>query len=120
MQRPYRLTKNVDFQAVRDSRCSWAHPLVVLAARPNGLTVTRFGFAVGKRLGKAVVRNRLKRRLREAARRQQPTIAPGWDLVFIARQPLLAADFAQIVAAVEQLLRRAQLLPSEASRPAKE
>jgi ribonuclease P protein component len=91
-----------------------------LAARPNGLAVTRFGFAVGKRLGKAVVRNRLKRRLREAARRQQPTIEPGWDLVFIARQPLLAADFAQIAAAVEQLLRRAKLLPSESSLPAKE
>ncbi len=120
MQRPYRLTKNADFQAVRDSGRSWAHPLVVLAARPNGLAVTRFGFAVGKRLGKAVVRNRLKRRLREAARRQQPTIAPGWDLVFIARQPLLTADFAQIVAAVEQLLHRAKLRQAEAGLTAKE
>jgi len=86
---------------------------LVLCALPNGRDHSRFGFAVGRRVGKAVARNRAKRLMREATRLRQDRIAPGWDLVFIAREPMRQADFRQVERAVEDLLRRAGLLRPE-------
>lgn len=89
---------------------SWAHPLLVLRALPNDLEHSRFGFSVSHWVGKAVVRNRAKRLMREATRLRQGGIEEGWDLVLIARNPIREADFKQVNQAVEQLLRRAGLL----------
>jgi len=113
MKRKYRLTDNEQFQRVRKDGRSWAHPLLVLCALPNDLTHSRFGFAISQRIGKSAVRNRVKRLIREATRLRQPAIAPGWDLVFIARGPIREADFSQVEAAVVQLLKRARLLRGE-------
>jgi len=77
---------------------------------PNDLEHSRFGFSVSHWVGKAVVRNRAKRLTREATRLRQGDIKEGWDLVFIARNPIREADFRQVDQAVEQLLRRAGLL----------
>lgn len=95
---------------MRQEGRSWAHPLVVLCALPNDLGHSRFGFSVSHWVGKAVVRNRAKRLMREATRLRQGNIKEGWDLVFIARHPIREADFKQVDQAIEQLLRRAGLL----------
>lgn len=89
---------------------SYAHPLIVLVAHPNDLDRSRFGVAAGRSLGKAVQRNRAKRRIREALRPLIPRVEPGWDLIIIARHRLLAASFQQCRDALEDLLRRARLL----------
>jgi ribonuclease P protein component len=104
------LRSNKQFQRVRREGRSWAHPLLVLCALPNDLEHSRFGFSVSHWVGKAVVRNRAKRLLREATRLRQGDIKEGWDLVLIARNPIREADFKQVDQAVEQLLRRAGLL----------
>lgn len=75
---------------------------------PNSLTVSRCGLSVGKRVGKAVVRNRVKRRLREIVR--FAPLKPGWDLVLIARTPSASASFAELKGAVTELLIRAKIL----------
>ncbi len=111
MKRIYSLTKGHQFQQTRARGRSWAHPLLVLVAAPNGLEITRCGFSVGKRLGKAHTRNRLKRELREAVRVRHPGLKKGFDLVWIARQNLTeATDFWTIDQTVESLLRRAKLV----------
>lgn len=89
---------------------SFAHPLVVLVIAPNDLNQVRVGVAAGRSVGKAVQRNRAKRRLREAMRPLLPHLPPGWDLLLIARAPLNAAPFTQVRQAVHILLRRAGLL----------
>jgi ribonuclease P protein component len=81
-----------------------------LYAAANEGGPTRAGFVVGRRTGKAVVRNRVKRRLREAVRALYSRLAPGTDLVWIARPPSATADYATLAGAVEHLLRRARLL----------
>jgi ribonuclease P protein component len=85
---------------------------LVLSARPNGLQHSRFGFAVGRRITKAVGRNLIKRRMRESVRLrvQRDDIAEGWDIVFIARHPVQGASFQQVDQAIGLLLRRAGLL----------
>ena len=111
MKRIYSLTKGHQFQQTRAKGRSWAHPLLVLVAAPNGLEITRSGFSVGKRLGKAHTRNRLKRELREAVRVRHPGLKKGFDLVWIARNNLTEeTDFWTIDQTVDSLLRRARLV----------
>jgi ribonuclease P protein component len=86
---------------------------VVLCALKNSLEYSRFGFSVSRRIGNAVIRNRIKRRLREAMRLRMSQVQPGWDLVFIARVPIRNASYHEIDAACARLLRRAHLLTTD-------
>jgi len=79
-----------------------------MKATPNGLGISRHGFAVTKKVGKAVQRNRVKRLLREIMRLQ--SLKSGWDIVFIARSVAVNADYHQLEQVVTRLLARAQLL----------
>jgi ribonuclease P protein component len=88
-----------------------------LCILPNDLPYSRFGFAVSSRIGNAVHRNRIKRRLREAMRLRMDSIQPGWDLVLIARNPIRSADYQQMDAACARLLRRAHLLHEPVAGP---
>ncbi len=81
---------------------------MVLKALPNELVWTRYGFIASKKVGKAVVRNRVKRQMREVAR-LTPT-RPGWDIVFIARNEAATARHQDIEATMKGLLQRAHLL----------
>lgn len=110
VKRRFRLTKSTDFKRVRRMGKSYAHPLIVLIAHPNEHEHSRFAVAAGRSLGNAVQRNRAKRRLREAIRPLIPLIAPGWDVLVLARRPLLGATFQQCQDALADLLKRARLL----------
>lgn len=110
MEKQYRLRKNTDFQQARRQGRSWANELLVLNIAPNGLEHSRFGFSASRRLGKAVVRNRAKRLMREAIQRQRERLPAGWDVILIARLPMREANFSAVERAVEQLLRHARLL----------
>jgi ribonuclease P protein component len=79
-----------------------------MKAMPNGSNLSRYGFSVTKKVGKAVRRNRLKRLLREIMRLQ--ALKPGWDIVFMARSVAVNADYHQLKGAIAKLLARAQLL----------
>jgi ribonuclease P protein component len=117
MRREYRLRRSADFDRVRANRSSWAHPLLVCSRRPRGdPDPTRVGIVVGRRVGKAIVRNRVKRRIREAARLLHPRLQPGNDVVFIARPGAADASFEEIARVVELLIGRARLWRAETSR----
>lgn len=118
MKRAYRLRTPEQYQRVRRDGRTWDAGMLMLNAAPNRRRVSRCGFIVAKRLGGAVVRNRIRRRVREAVRLLYPQIAPGWDLVFIARSPALAEiAFPQLQALVQQLLQRAGVAQSAVSGP---
>jgi ribonuclease P protein component len=112
MHKKHRLRKRADFQRVRRNGRTSAHPLLVLSMLANGLEHSRFGFVVGRRIGQAVSRNRIKRRMRESVRIrvQKDEIAAGWDVVLIARYPIQSASFRQVDEAIGLLLHRAGLL----------
>lgn len=82
--------------------------LLGLRVLRTGGAYSRFGFAVGRALGKAVTRNRIKRRLREAAR--SLPVAPGWDLVVNARLGAAEADYWRLRETLSGLMARAGLL----------
>lgn len=109
--RPLRLRRPYDFHRVRRHGRSWSTPLIVLARLPNDLETNRYGFAVGRRIGGAVARNRVKRWMREAMRRLHPTLHQGYDIVIIARGPLAKPEvgYQQVYDALDDLTRRAKL-----------
>ena len=112
MQRERRLTGAKRFSSIRHDSRVWSNRLLVLKMIPNGLETSRFGLVVGKRLGGAVVRNKVKRRLREVIRPK--AVESGWDVVLIARRWAPTADFHQLKRATEELLTRARLLSDPA------
>lgn len=105
-----RLRRASDFARVRSQGGSWANRLLVLGVAANGLGCSRVGIIVSRRVGGAVVRNRIRRIIRELIRGRLVHIQGGWDLVWVARLPIAEAGFTQIDQAVEQLLKRARLV----------
>ena len=88
-----------------------ANGLLVLRLAANDLDHSRFCFVTSKRVGNAVVRNRVKRRLREVVRNAD--FQPGWDAIIMARKGAGGANYAQLQRATHNLLRRSGLTAKE-------
>ena len=87
-----------------------ANSIMVLYARKNRTGTNRVGITVSKRLGHAVVRNRVRRRLREVYRLNEAKFQPGWDIVVVARSRCISASFQDIVSAYLTLAAKAGIL----------
>lgn len=122
LSRSHRLTTSTFAQAFRVGRLA-RHPLMQARvwARGDGDEVVRAAFVAPKKLGKACVRNRARRRVRERFRLlnalQNPQLR-GCDLIFLLSPPILNASSAEIDTALKELLRRAARLAGEMNREA--
>ena len=83
---------------------------LVLYCQPNHLQENRVGITVGKKLGKAVVRNRARRRLREVYRLNESRFRPGYDIVVVARSRAVTADFGALQSAYLGAAKRLGIL----------
>ncbi len=90
-----------------------ANGYLVLYARPNRLGINRVGITTGKKLGHAVVRNRVRRRLREVYRLNEDKFTPGWDIVVVARSRCISADFRKLTDAYLSLAEKAGILKEQ-------
>ena len=87
-----------------------ANGYLVLYARRNRTNTNRVGITVGKKLGHAVVRNRVRRRLREVYRLNEDKFQAGWDIVVVARTRAVYAEFDQLVDAYMTAAQKAGIL----------
>ena len=108
MGKSQRLTSNKQFSLIHSEGKSWANHLLVLKILSNCLSTNRYGFLIGKRLGTAVRRNYIRRRLKEILRLTD--IQSGWDIIIIARRDSRRATGHQIKQATERLLAKADIL----------
>ncbi len=117
MEKRLRLRGRADFARLRAEGHTLQHRLLMLSYMPNEQGHNRYGLVVSRRIGKAVVRNLIRRRLREILQHRDPSIAypkyasdkKGCDIVIIARTPIVDASYQEIDEAVGDLLRRARL-----------
>lgn len=107
------LRKNRQFQTVYKTGKSYANKYLVLYAMPKQDGPRRIGFAVGKRLGGAVVRNRVKRLLRESFRLNQHCLKQGIDLIVIGRQPIVGKDYDIVNKAMLDLFGKAKIFAEQ-------
>ena len=93
----------------------FANGYLVLYARKNRTGTNRVGITVSKKLGKAHIRNRARRRLREAYRINEDKFLPGWDIVVVARSRSVDAPFQKLTEGYLALAKKAGILKDEAS-----
>lgn len=93
------LKKNSDFRRLYAKGKSAVNPYMVLYCRRNSLGVNRLGYTVSTKLGHAVVRNRVRRRLREIYRLNSPAMKTGYDIVVVARSRCVNARYVKMDAA---------------------
>jgi len=109
LQRRYRLTGKAQFQGVYGSGRSYVGSYLVLYVKENRLDHTRIGFTVSKKIGKAVVRNRIKRKLREVCRLNLDRFAKGYDIIFVARRKIKGISYRLVEQEIEKLCGKAGL-----------
>ena len=113
-----RIKKRRDFLRAAQRGKRAARPGMVIQALPGTGAPLRLGFTVTKKVGNAVVRNRTKRRLREAARLVLGPAPPeGWDVVLIGRDETRARPFTQLQGDLRGALRQVGVVPGTAGPP---
>ncbi len=108
MRRHLRLRSSRQFTQIRREGQTWVNSLLVLRALSNDTAETHFGLVTTRRIGNAVVRNKVRRKLREILR--TTPVKAGWDLVFIVRKRSVDSDYHRLKEAAHNLLQRGSLL----------
>ena len=106
------LNQNSEFRRVYSRGKNLATPLVVLYCRRNGTKLNRFGITVGSKIGHAVQRNRVRRRLREIYRLGEGRFSSGWDIVAVARTRAVGASYQELDEAFYHAAARLGILKS--------
>jgi len=113
LQKAYRLTRRSDFSKVYNAGRSVANRQFVLyVMRNERVEHFRLGISVSKKVGKAVVRNRMKRLVKEIVRRLSPRVKPHHDMVIVVRNAALDLDCESMTRSIEHVMKRADLLTS--------
>jgi ribonuclease P protein component len=112
LSKKYRLLLNKEFERLRKVGQIQAGPLFgVVIAEQDQPRETKFGFVISRKIDKrATVRNRLKRLLCEAVNRLLPEVKSGYDVLFLAKKPLVGKNLREIEKEVERILRKACLI----------
>jgi ribonuclease P protein component len=115
VQRRLRLTRSDDINRVRQNGRSLANAILVLGFLPNDLNQNRIAVIAGRSVGGAVQRNFAKRRLKSAIQSLIMNFDQGFDLVLVARKPILSVDYSLIVKGLRNLALQAGLMKDEAN-----
>ena len=110
MKQRYTLKKNSEFRRLYSRGKSAVTPYLVVYCRPNKGGENRLGDTVSAKLGHAVVRNRIRRQLREIVRLNRGRLRQGYDLVVVARSRCVRGDWHRMEAAFLQACGKLQLL----------
>jgi ribonuclease P protein component len=106
----FRLKKNWDFKRVYRYGRTVVSRNIVLYYCPNGMEYNRIGFSISKKVGKSVVRNKIKRIYREAFFMLEGRLCKGYDFILIARKPAVDVSFQEAFKELYNLCRKGQLL----------
>lgn len=109
----YKLKKNYEFKKVYNEGRYYVEKYVVMYIIMNNSASNRVGFSVSKKVGNSVVRNRVKRLMKEVYRKFADNTKSGYDMVFTARAGSGSADYRSIEKNMISILNKAKLKKSE-------
>ncbi|HOQ09770.1 MAG TPA: ribonuclease P protein component [Syntrophomonadaceae bacterium] len=107
--REFRITTTQDYNNIYRDGEKFPGKYLILYVAKNQLGHNRYGIVTSHKVGKAVVRNRIKRRLRALVRKMDPAIKPGHDMVLVVRHHAGAADYQQLEKDLSMVIRKAKL-----------
>lgn len=110
MKRATTIKENYEFRRIYAKGKSGVSSCLVVYCRPNRHGHNRLGVTVSAKLGHAVVRNRIRRRLREIYRLSQPKMRKGFDIVLVARSRAVTADYWELERAFLRTCEKLSLL----------
>ncbi len=113
MKHTVSLKLNHEFRRLYNKGRTAVSPYMAIYCRKTRLPVSRLGFTTGVKLGKAVKRNRIRRRLREIYRTNEARMAPGWDIVVVARVKAVYAQYGQLERSFLALAAKLELLEQD-------
>jgi len=109
MKRCFRITKNFEFINVYRAGRRWSCPYFSMYVKKNDLGRTRLGVSISKKVGKSVVRNRLKRRIKEIFRNNFKNIKKGFDVVISAKPEIAKTEYLKIAREIRNTLKRGRI-----------
>ncbi|MDD2568765.1 MAG: ribonuclease P protein component [Clostridia bacterium] len=112
----HRLRKRKDFRRAYQRGKAVKSTNFIIYYAPNKIGAYRVGFSVSKKIGKAVIRNRVKRKLREAVRLNPQCFTAGWDYILIARHSAIAAEVKNLGEQIVNVSAGLGLSPRKASK----
>lgn len=101
------------FQRLYSKGTSSADKNIVIYFLPNRTEFNRLGITVSKKTGCAVLRNRIKRLIRESYRLKETSVKTGYDIVIVARRHIVEADFHSISASFARLMKKLDMLVTD-------
>ncbi|MBQ0017209.1 MAG: ribonuclease P protein component [Clostridiales bacterium] len=113
MKKENRLKKRKEFAYIFKKGESYGSKNLVLVISKSKLPKFKVGFSVSKKVGVAVIRNKVKRRLKEAVYFYRKNIKNGFNMIFVAKQSLKDQKYVDVLSEVESLLRKANLYQEE-------
>lgn len=116
MEKMYRLRNNMEFRKVYDKGKNFWNRNLVLFVKKNNLGYTRVGYTVTKKIGNSVVRNRIRRQMKEIYRLNFNRIEKNYDLIFIPKQNVVDISFEELESAMLHILKLSKIIKKESGR----
>ncbi|KMT21743.1 ribonuclease P protein component [Clostridium cylindrosporum] len=113
MKSEERIKRNSHFRYIYNRGKSISNDTLVLYTLKNKKDINRVGISVSKKVGNSVIRNKVKRLIRESYRVNSESFNKGYDFIFIARQRSASADYNKVESAMKHLMRKSGIIPKE-------
>ena len=113
MNKKYRLRSNIEFKKVYSKGKNYWNRNLILYVRKNNLDNSRVGYSITKKVGNSVVRNKIRRRLKEIYRLNFINLKPGYDLIFIPKKNVVDISYKELESAVLHLLKISHMLENK-------
>jgi ribonuclease P protein component len=114
MKHTVSLKKNHEFRRLYNKGKSAVSPYFAIYCRKTGRAYSRLGITTGVKLGNAVKRNRVRRRIRELYRTHEAQLLPGYDIVVVARTRAIFGRYADLERSFVQLMKKLDIRAKEA------
>ena len=116
MDKMYRLRSNMEFQKVYNKGKNYWNRNLILFVKKNNLGYTRIGYTITKKIGNSVVRNRIRRQMKEICRLNFDQIEKNYDLVFIAKRNIIDISFKELESAMLHIMKLSKVMKRESGK----